>query len=221
MSQHSEYHTWDMGPGWSTISAHRVLSFTLWFTGLPGTGKSTLALLVKKALLARGYKVEIIDAQVLTQWLNLKLQIYEDIRQDNSHTPGYDAFITYICTILARNGIISITTSVSPSIEARLYAREQIYRFNEVYLHCPTVLRRKRIAQSESTFPVEAEALYEPPKAAELTLNTSEEFPERSALRVIAYLEQHGYIAPLWEEVVSDEEVEGIKSRLQALGYLD
>ena len=221
MSQHSAYHSWDMGSGWSTISAHRDLSFTLWFTGLPGTGKSTLALLVKKALLARGYKVEIIDAQVLTHWLNLKVQIYEDMRQDNSHTPGYDAFITCICTILARNGIISITTSVSPYMEARLYAREQIHGFNEVYLYCPTALRRQRIAQTESTFPIEAEALYEPPKAPELTLNTGAELPERSALRVIAYLEQHGYIAPLWEEVVTDEEIECIKSRLQALGYLD
>jgi adenylylsulfate kinase-like enzyme len=221
MSQHSEYHTWDMESGWSTISAHRDLSFTLWFTGLPGTGKSTLALLVKKALLARGYKVEIIDAQVLTHWLNLKLQINEDIRQDNSHTPGYDAFITYICTILARNGIISITTSVSPYTEARSYAREQIHRFNEVYLYCPTALRRRRKAQSESIFPIEAEALYEPPNAAELSLNTGEELPERSALRLIAYLELHGYIAPLCEEVITDEEIEGIKSRLQALGYLD
>lgn len=221
MSQHSKHHSWNMGSGWSTISAHRDLSFTLWFTGLPATGKSTLALLVKKALLARGYKVEIIDAQVLTHWLNLKLQIYEDIRQDNSHSPGYDAFITYICTILARNGIISITTSVSPYMQARLYAREQIHGFNEVYLHCPMALRRKRMAQTKSTFPIVAEAFYEPPRIPELTLNTGEELAERSALRIIAYLEQHGYIAPLWEEVVTDEEIEGIKSRLQALGYLD
>ena len=221
MSQHSEYHTWDMGSGWSTISAHKDLSFTLWCTGLPGTGKTTLAYLVKKALLARGYKVEIIDAQALTHWLNLKLQIHEDIRQDNSHTPGYDAFITYICTILARNGIISITTSVSPYREARTYAREQIHRFIEVYLHCPTGLRQKRVGQSEFTFPIEMEALYEPPAAAELSLDTGEESPERSALRLIGYLEQHGYIAPLWDELVTDEEVESIKSRLQALGYLE
>ena len=221
MSQHSEYHAWDMGSGWSTISAHKDLSFTLWCTGLPGTGKTTLAYLVKKALLARGYKVEIIDALALTHWLNLKLQIHEDIRQDNSHTPGYDAFITYICTILARNGIISITTSVSPYKEARTYAREQIHRFIEVYLHCPTALRQHRVGQSESTFPIEMEALYEPPEAAELSLDTGEELPERSALRLIAYLEQHGYIAPLWDELVTDEEVESIKSRLQALGYLE
>ncbi len=221
MSQHSEYHTWDMESGWSTISAHNDLSFTLWFTGLPGTGKTTLAKLVQKALLARGYKVEIIDTQVLTHWLNLKLQIHEDIRQDHSHAPGYDAFITYICTILARNGIISITTSVSPYIEARSYAREQIQRFIEVYLYCTTALRQERVEQSEAMFPIEIEALYEPPPSPELSLDTGKESFERTALRLIGYLEQHSYVAPLWDELVSDEEIESIKSRLQALGYLE
>ncbi|HZU66477.1 MAG TPA: adenylyl-sulfate kinase [Ktedonobacteraceae bacterium] len=221
MSQHSEYHIWDLESGWSTIFAQSALSFTLWFTGLPGTGKTSLAHLVQKALLARGYKVEIIDSQVLTHWLNLKLQIHEDIRQDNSHTIGYDAFITYICTILARNGIISITTSVSPYIEARSYAREQIHRFIEVYLHCETGLRQKRVEQSETRFPTEIEALYEPPPSPELSLDTGKDALERAALRLIAYLEQHGYIAPLWEELANDEEIESIKSRLQALGYLE
>ncbi len=221
MSQHSEHHIWDMESGWSTIFAQSELSFTLWFTGLPGTGKTSLAQLVRKALLARGYKVEIIDTQVLTHWLNLKLQIHEDIRQDNSHTIGYDAFITYICTILARNGIIGITTSVSPYIEARSYAREQVQRFIEVYLHCEARLRHKRVEQAETTFPSEIEALYEPPPSPELSLDTGKEPLERAALRLIAYLEQHGYIAPLWEELANDEEIESIKSRLQALGYLE
>jgi len=66
MTQHSHNHTWDFWSGWSTISANNDTSFTIWFTGLPGTGKTTLAYLVRKTLLTRGYKVEIIDSQALS-----------------------------------------------------------------------------------------------------------------------------------------------------------
>jgi adenylylsulfate kinase-like enzyme len=216
MSQYSQ--RWS---GWSTISAHYEPGFTIWLTGLPGTGKKTLARLASKALTARGYKVEIIDTQALSRWLRLELHIQEDIREDNSHTPGFDAFTTYICAILARNGVISISTTVSPYIEARSFAREQIQRFVEVHLHCDERERQQRLALNEyiPSMPTE---LYQQPVAPELSINTSHEPPESSALRLIARLEQLGYIAPRWEDSESyDEEIEVIKARLQALGYLD
>lgn len=222
MSQHSQRHnhTWDNWPGWSTISANDSLSFTLWLTGLPGTGKTTLAHLVKKTLVARGFKVEILDAQTLSRWLNRELHIHEDIREDHSHTPGYDAFMAYMCAMLARNGIISITSSVSPFQEARSFARAQIAQFIEVYLHCSTEQRRKRLEGQETTSTIPAD-IYQPPTKAELNIDTSQELPERSALRLIAYLEQHGLITPLWEDENMDDEIASIKARLQSLGYLD
>jgi adenylylsulfate kinase len=220
MPQHSQHRTWDTWPGWSIISAHESSSFTLWLTGLPGTGKTTIAHLVKKALVARGYKVEIIDAHTLSRWLNLALALNEEIREDCSHTIGYDAFTTYICTLLAHNGISSISTAVSPFAQARAYAREQIQQFIEVFLHCSNEQREERLLQQEHlpTVPVH---LYQPPIRAELSIDTDSEPAERSALRVINYLEQYGYIAPRWEEVTGDEEIARIKARLQALGYLE
>ncbi len=221
MSQLGENYTPGMWPGWSTISASNDLSFTVWLTGLPGTGKTTLAQLLKKTLVARGYKVEIIDTQMLSLWLNQELQIHEEIREDHSHTLGYDAFITYICSLLSRNGIICITSSVSPYSEARKFAREQILHFIEVYLHCSTEQRQERLEQLEDTPAITSE-LYQPPLTPELSLDTSLDFPERSTLRVISYLEQHGYLAPLWEDAdTEDEEIAIIKARLQALGYLE
>jgi len=63
MSQESENLTPGSWAGWSTISPNNNPSFTIWLTGLPGTGKTTLALFLKKALVTRGYNVEIIDHQ--------------------------------------------------------------------------------------------------------------------------------------------------------------
>ena len=84
MSQESENLTPGTWAGWSTISAYNSPSFTIWLTGLPGTGKTTLALFLKKALVTRGYNVEIIDSQTLSHWINLELQLKEELREDTS-----------------------------------------------------------------------------------------------------------------------------------------
>ncbi len=223
----SQHHTWDSWPGWSTISANPDISFTIWFTGLPGTGKTTIAQLVKKTLLARGFKVEIIDTQSLAYWLQHELHIeedtedLEDLKKERGHAPGYDAFITYICALLARNGIITIAVSVSPYQAARLHAREQIRQFIEVYLHCPDETRDKRLRQLELTanFPTDQ---YQPPTNAELSIDTGLEVPERSTLRIVGHLEQSGLVTPLWQDApLADEELNSVVTRLKALGYLD
>ena len=169
---------------------------------------------------ADGYKVEIIDTQTLSYWLKHELHIDDDIREDRSHTPGYDAFITYICALLARNGVITLAVSVSPHQIARSHAREQIQHFIEVYVHCSESDRHKRLQQQETTGI--AAHPYEVPLHAELNIDTSLELIERSALRIISYVEQRGFIAPLWEELDTlDEETAIIMARLQSLGYLD
>ena len=221
MSQYRENLTPGTWTGWSTISANESSSFTIWLTGLPCTGKTTLALLLKKALVTRGYNVEIIDAATLSQWINLELQLNEELRVDNSHTLGYDAFVTYVCTFLARNGIICITSSVSPFSAARQFAREQIPNFIEVYLSCSGEQSVKRLEKLDNAHTISPD-LYQPPTMPEMSIDTSDDFPERSTMRIISYLEQHSYLAPLWEDVdPEDEELAIIKTHLQAMGYLD
>ena len=102
----------------------------------------------------------------------------------------------------------------------RSHAREQIQHFIEVYVHCLENDRNKRLRQQEITDI--AAHLYEVPLHAELNIDTSLELIERSALRIISYVEQRGFIAPLWEELdTTDEETAIIMARLQSLGYLD
>ncbi len=220
MTQHALPPTWS---GWSVISAHNTTAFTLWCTGLPGVGKTALANVLKQAFTIRGYRVEVIAPHTLSHWLKSELQVEENMAEDHSHTLGYDAFVTYVCTLLTQHGIIAITTSVSPYQETRRFAREQLKPFIEVYLHCSPQTRAERLRQLEH-LPLIDEHIYQPPATMELSIDTEHETPERSALRVLTYLEQHGYIAPRWatnEDDVSDEEIATIKARLQALGYLD
>ncbi|WP_165423268.1 adenylyl-sulfate kinase [Ktedonosporobacter rubrisoli] len=220
MSQplHSQWSTW---PGWSMISAMSAPGFTIWLTGLPGTGKSTLASLLQQALLARGYKVEIIDRYSLAVWLRRELHVLEDACKESSDRPGYDAFITYLCSLLSHNGVITISASVSPLRMARRYAREQLPRFIEVYLHCQDQVRDLRLQQQDRPSVIH-EYLYQAPKSPELSIDTGAELPEQSALRLLEYLEQYGYIAPRWAEHRHEEqEIEIVKERLRALGYLE
>ncbi len=87
-------------------------------------------------------------------------------------------------------------------------------------MHCLESDRLKRLQQQDISG--SATDLYEAPLHAELDIDTSLELTERSALRIIAFVEQRGYIAPLWEEPdTTEEEVASITARLQALGYLD
>jgi adenylylsulfate kinase len=212
--------SWRRWPGWSMISASDKPGFTLWLTGPHGTGKSTLATLMKETLTLRGYKIEIIDSSTLSYWLQRELHIDETIKGDRSHIPGYDAFVTYLCAILARNGVITITTSVSPYRIARDHAREHIEHFIEVYLNCSPQQRRRRLHQQESEIFVK-DSLYQEPEKAELSINTEKELAEQSALHILLYLEGRGYIAPLWEDLPTTEELEIVKVRLHPLEYLE
>lgn len=212
--------TWRNWQGWSTISADSSSAFTLWCTGLSGSGKTTVAQLVQKALQIRGYKVEIIDNYTLGHWLQNELHLGEQVSNDDSDKPGYDAFITYICSLLARNGIVTITTSVSPYTSARAFAREHLHPFIEIYLHCLTSQRQRRIRQREQIAPHIAEDFYEVPVTPEISLDTAKELPERSALRILHYLEEQGYIAPRWEINDINAGAELIKARLHTLEHL-
>lgn len=211
---------WQRWPGWSMISAGHYLGFTLWFTGLHGTGKSTIATLLHDALVLRGHKVEIIDSNTLSYWLQRELHIDETIKGDQSHIPGYDAFVTYLCTILARNGVITITTSVSPFEAARSHAREHIAHFIEVYLNCSLSQRRRRLHQKEGEIFVK-DSLYQEPTKAELRIDTETELAESSALRILLYLEGEGYIAPLREDLPTTEELMAVRTHLYPVEYLE
>lgn len=196
---------------------------TLWFTGLSGSGKSTISEIVEAELRRRGRKVEVLDGDVIRTHLSKGLGFSKEDRDTNIKR------IAFVCELLTRNDVIAMAAAISPYRETRDYARETIGEFLEIFVNCPLDvcverdtkgLYKKALAGEIKNFTGVSDP-YEEPENAELVINTHEESPQDSAMRVIRRLEELGYLeAASDEEVYSDEEKAELAKRLADLGYM-
>lgn len=112
--------------------------FTLWFTGLPCAGKTTLAAEVGLELRRRGCRVEVLDADALRTTVCKGLGFDRKDRDENV------ARIGWICTMLSRHGVVSVAAVVSPYADAREQLRKTIPGFVEIYVKTPLSVCIKR-----------------------------------------------------------------------------
>ena len=102
--------------------------FTLWLTGLPRAGKSTIAGIVAGRLRALGVdRIEVLDGDEVREGLCRDLGFSRTDRDENIHR------ITYVSKVLTRNGIVVIVAAISPYREGRERAREEIQSFVEIW----------------------------------------------------------------------------------------
>lgn len=176
--------------------------FTLWFTGLSGAGKTTVSEIVEKELRRRIGNVEVLDGDIVRTNLSKGLGFSRADRDTNVLRIGF------VANLLTRNGVAVIVSAISPYKEARDMVRRDIgENFIEVFVDCPVEVCAERDVKGlyKKAFTGEIRAFtgvsdpYEPPAAPELTLRTNEEEPEESARRVIAKLEELGYLEPAEE----------------------
>jgi adenylylsulfate kinase len=171
--------------------------FTVWFTGLSGAGKSTVAELVYHELVARGMKVEILDGDMVRQNLSKGLGFSKEDRDTNILRIGF------VANLLTRNGVATICCPISPYRETRDEVRRLIGEFVEVYVHAtvdeiaqhrdPKGLYKKALAGEIKNF-TGVDDPYEPPENPELILDTMVEEPADSLRRVLQKLAELGYI---------------------------
>ena len=128
-----------MTPTTSTFTvAH---SPVIWLTGLPGSGKTTIAKALHPKLKESGFKVELLDGDIVRKELSPELGFTKQDREIHARR------VVYLSKLLSRNGIISIVSLISPYREFRRYARSETdinNNFYEVYVKCSleTCIRR-------------------------------------------------------------------------------
>jgi adenylylsulfate kinase len=172
--------------------------FTLWFTGLSGSGKTTIAEIVERELKERERPVEVLDGDIVRTNLSKGLSFSRDDRNINVLRIGF------VANLLTRNGVGVIVSAISPYKEARDQVRRRIVDFVEVFVDAPLEVCADRDVKGlyKKAFAGEIEQFtgvsdpYEPPNAPDLVLKTDEESPEESARRVIEKLEFFGYLWP-------------------------
>ncbi len=172
--------------------------FTLWFTGLSGSGKTTISELVERELRNRERPVEVLDGDIVRTNLSKGLSFSRDDRNINVLRIGF------VANLLTRNGVGVVVSAISPYKEARDQVRRRIVDFVEVFVDAPLEVCAERDVKGlyKKAFSGEIEGFtgvsdpYEPPNAPDLTLKTDEESPEESARKVIEKLEFFGYLWP-------------------------
>jgi len=190
---------------------------TIWFTGLPSSGKSTIARVVFQRLIDRGLAVELLDGAEVRESLSRGLSFSKEDREEHIRRIGY------VAKLLSRNGVIAICAAVSPYRATRDEVRRNTKRFVEVYVECPVEVAEKRdtdgwyarARRGEVEEFTGVNAPYEPPVSPEVHIHSDRESIEDAAANVLSRLEQLQLIPRADEARTQDE----IRKRLAALGY--
>jgi adenylyl-sulfate kinase len=182
--------------------------FTVWFTGLPSAGKTTLAQLLADELTKRGHEVEVLDGDALRRQLSRGLGFTKQDRDENIRRVGF------VCRLLTRHGTVAIAAAISPYRAVRDEVRAGIGNFVEVYVQTSlqTCIQRdvkglyKKALAGEIKGFTGVDDPYEPPANPELTIETEREEPKESLFRILRRLEELGYVRPLTETSSTPEE---------------
>jgi ATP sulfurylase/adenylyl-sulfate kinase len=170
--------------------------FVVWFTGLSGAGKSTIAGALQAELARRGRHAELLDGDEVRTHLSRGLGFSREDRDTNIRRIGY------VARLVARSGGVAITAAISPYREVREELRAHTPSFVEVYMRCPIEtlterdtkgLYRKALAGEIANFTGVSDP-YEEPLRAEVVCDTASETPGESLAKIISTLERLGHL---------------------------
>jgi adenylylsulfate kinase len=163
---------------------------TVWFTGLSGAGKTTLAQRVFEELSSAGYEAEMLDADVMRQTICAGLGFSRMDRDTNVRR------LAFVADILTRHNVVVLVTAISPFRTTRGEIRQTIRNFVEVYVNAPLhvceerdtkgLYRRARLGEFKDVTGIDHQ--YEPPLRPEIECRTAEETIDDSTRKILAHL---------------------------------
>ena len=174
------------------------MTCTIWFTGLSGSGKTTIADLLAKKLRSKGMSLVVLDGDIVRKTISSDLGYTKEER---------DKHITRVaqaCELITKNGVINLACVISPTKKIRKYASSIIGKDNflEVYVKCPIEICEKRdvkghykkVRSGEIEHFVGINVPYEEPENPSLVLETKKESIEESTNKIIKLLEEKGFL---------------------------
>jgi adenylylsulfate kinase len=196
--------------------------FTIWFTGLSGAGKTTLAKRVQKELLKRGMNVELLDGDVVRTNLSKGLGFSKEDRDTNIRRIGF------VASLLARNNAVCICAAISPYAAVRNEVRAMHQDFVEIYTECSLdkleerdvkgLYKKARAGEIKGFTGIDDP--YEAPEDPEVLVDSETESIEESTEKIMRDLESRGLVpADALQDIPAAEEAR-ILDKLKALNFI-
>ena len=171
--------------------------FVVWLTGLPGTGKTTIANELTKIYRDKGLTTETMDGDEIRLGLSADLGFSKADRQEHARR------VVFVSKLLARNDVAVNVALISPYREFREHAREELDNFVEVYVKTPleVCIERdpkglyKKALKGEISDLTGLQDPYEEPLDPEIVIDTTTGTPLDAAQIIVSKLEEMGYIS--------------------------
>ncbi|NES96237.1 MAG: adenylyl-sulfate kinase [Desertifilum sp. SIO1I2] len=170
---------------------------TLWFTGLSGAGKTTLSQAVAEVLRLNGYRIEVLDGDIVRKNLSKGLGFSKSDRDENIRRIGF------VAHLLSRNGVIVLVSAISPYQNIRDEVRDRIGNFVEIYVNAPLdvceardvkgLYKRARAGEIQGFTGIDDP--YEVPVNPEIECRTDRETVAESVAKILGKLTEFGYLA--------------------------
>jgi len=178
------------------MPSDRETAFAVWLTGLPASGKSTVARALAAELGGRGIRAAVLESDALRR------EITPNAKYGEAERDAFYATLAYLARVLVLHGVPVIVDATANRRAYRDRARKAIHRFLEVHVRCPLAvcqardpkgIYRRGAAGTAQNVPG-VSAPYEPPLTPEVVVDGERDDPAVAAGRIVSALEKKGYL---------------------------